>query len=29
VFPRALNGAQLAKACGHFKLKSKVGAGGL
>jgi hypothetical protein len=25
VFPRPLNGAQLAKLCGHFKLKSKVG----
>jgi hypothetical protein len=24
VYPRTLNGAQLAKLCGHFKLKSKV-----
>lgn len=24
VYPKPLNGAQLAKLCGHFKLKSKV-----
>lgn len=24
-YPKPLNGAQLAKLCGHFKLKSKVG----